>query len=409
MKKYKVLVTYVEAGMGHIISAEAIAQALETYYPDEVEVERCNLFTETNDKLMKRHEKFLVNMVKHSNRHPYQFTFLMFLQKHFTTVRVLQIMYNILFRREKKRGIAILKSYKPDAVVNTHFTPVHFSIEANFPIYGGDFLSILYVPDPNVHNWWDKRSDLLIVNNEEGYREAVEDVGFLPERTMLSRFVVRNEVKNCTHDKRELRRRHGLPEDQFTVIMASGAYAEGHLSRFAERFLELDKKFTLIIIAGKNEEVYDEFTKKIGNTGNCDLYVYRFRPDVHELYGASDLFVTKAGPNAILDSVYMGTPVMTNFYASPIERITRDLYVTKYGVGVHIDDAREAAKCLATYIDDPQKLAPYIQACHTFVENCVGGERQMADGIVELLRKREAEKAERAAQNTSKKKKKKSK
>ncbi len=393
MKKYKVLVTYVEAGMGHIISAEALANALETYYPDEVEVERCYLFSETDEKVMKDHEKWLVDAVKTSNRHPNIFRFMMFMQRHFTDIRGLRLMYNLMFPKVKKRSIEIYKEHNPDAIVSTHFTPVHFAIEANSPKWGCDFASVLYVPDPNVHNWWDKRSDLLLVNNEDGYREAIEDVGFKPERTILSRFVIRSEVKASTHDKRELRKKHGLPEDNFTVIIASGAYAEGGLSEFVEALLALDKKFTLMIIAGTNEAVYNKFSERIGNTGNIDLKVYKFRKDAHELYGASDIFITKAGPNAILDSVYMGTPVLTNFCAQPIERITRDLYINKHGVGVHIENAKEAARFIGECIDTPEKLEPYIENSRKFVENCVGGEKQMADGIVELLRKREAEKS----------------
>ena len=66
MGKYRVLVTYVEAGMGHIISAEAVANALEKYYPDEVEVIRCNIFTDTNDKLLVKYQQFLIDEVKKS-------------------------------------------------------------------------------------------------------------------------------------------------------------------------------------------------------------------------------------------------------------------------------------------------------------------------------------------------------
>ena len=70
MKKYRILITYVEAGMGHIVSAEALANALEKYYPDEVEIIRSRIFTETNDPVLIKHEKFLINSVKRSNRNP---------------------------------------------------------------------------------------------------------------------------------------------------------------------------------------------------------------------------------------------------------------------------------------------------------------------------------------------------
>ena len=76
MGKYRVLVTYVEAGMGHIISAEAVANALEKYYPDEVEVIRCNIFTDTNDHLLIKYQQFLIDEVKKSNKHPFHMFYL---------------------------------------------------------------------------------------------------------------------------------------------------------------------------------------------------------------------------------------------------------------------------------------------------------------------------------------------
>lgn len=388
MEKYKVLITYVEAGMGHIISAEAIANALEKYYPDEVEVERCRFFQETNDKLLTQHEQFLIDEVKKSNRHPFHMFYLKVLNLPlFPRLTSLKLTYTTLFFREKLHGISLLKRHDPDMVFSTHFTPLHFSIEANRRHYGCHFLSGLYIPDPNIHGWWDKRADVTVVNNPAGYEEAIKKNGFSPERTVLSKFILRDNVQKTPKDKRLLREKHGLPQDQFTVTMASGAYAEGRLPELAEAFLSIKRKFTLLIIAGSNEEVYNHFSEMIGHTGDIDLRVYHFVPDAHELYGASNLFVTKAGPNAILDSVYMDTPIMTNFYASIIEQITKELYVDQHQVGVYLKQTEEAVAFLESCIDDPSLLDPYVENCRSFIRDCTGGEKQIADAIVETLRK----------------------
>ena len=386
MGKYRVLVTYVEAGMGHIISAEAVANALEKYYPDEVEVIRCNIFTDTNDKLLVKYQQFLIDEVKKSNKHPFHMFYLKLLRMRlFPRLSSLIFAHATIFLKEKKKVIAIMKGFDPDMVFNTHFVPLHFAIEAQRKHYGGHFLTAVYNPDPNVHGWWDRRGDLSVFNNQGAYVEAVK-AGFKPENCLLSRFVLREKVRLTPKDKVTLRRKHYLPENQFTITLASSAYAGGQLKSFADRILQINRRFTLLIIAGSNDAVYEELNARVGQCGQVDLRVFRFVPDAHELYGASDIFITKAGPNAILDSVYMDTPVMTNFCASIIEQVTKAYYVDEHHTGVHIADPDEAAEFLLRCMDNPSILEPYVENCRAFIRDHVGGEKEIADAIVRKLR-----------------------
>lgn len=382
--KYHVLVTYMEAGMGHIISADAIADALETYYPDEVEVERSHIFTETEDPVLEAHERQFVRQVTYAQRHRSHFFILTFLQNILPPLDSLKLSYNIAYPRVKKHLQDIMLKKNPDMVFCTHWTPLHAAVEAKAH-RKADFLTGLYVPDPNVHGWWDRRADLCLVNNQCAYDDAIRE-GFKPEQLVLSKFILRSNVRSATKDKAELRRRHDLPLDNFTVVLADGAYASANMCPFADEFLKIDRPFTMLVICGSNEKVYRHYAAMVGHTGKIDLRVYRFVPDAHELYGASDLFVTKAGPNALLDAVWMDTPVMTNYYSSPIERITNRLYIDEHHVGTYTGDPAEGARQLVAYMDDPATLEPYRENCRAFVRDCVGGEKEMADAIVKKLR-----------------------
>ncbi len=405
MGKYKILMTYVEAGMGHITSAEAIANALETYHPDEVEVIRCRIFTETNDPLLIKHQQFLIDEVKRSNRHPFHMFYLKLLDLPlFPRLFSLRFAFGTLFVKETHRAQAIMRKYDPDMVFNTHFSPLHFAIEENKRRKGCHFLTGLYIPDPNVHGWWDRRADLTFVNNPFAYREAVGRMQFDPQKTELGKFLIRTALRESPKDKKILREKHGLPVDRFTVTLAAGAYAECHLREFADHLLTIDRPYTLLLIAGDNDEIYREFSEKASKTGQIDLRVCKFLPDAHEYYGASDLFITKAGPNSILDSVYMGTPVITNFCASLIEQITKDYFIGEHGVGVHSGSPEEVCKLVTKAIDDPEILTPYQKKCADFVENCVGGEKEVADRILDALRKNGSPKADRISRNAPGKK-----
>ncbi|MBP5209679.1 MAG: hypothetical protein J6125_02350 [Clostridia bacterium] len=384
MKKYKVLVTYMEAGMGHITSADAIADALETYYPDEVEVERSHVFTETGDPVLKKHEDKFVREVRYAQRHHRHMFFLTWLEYLLPPLWTLTLTYSIAYPRVKRRLQKLFRHKNPDVVLCTHWTPLHCAIEDK-KRRRADYLTALYVPDPNVHGWWDHRADLTLLNNPRAYEDAMRE-GFDPKKTILSRFILRTAVKNATRDKAQLRAKHGLPLDAFTVAVADGVYAEANLKPFTDALIALGRPMTILIIAGKNETLYRHYSELAGTLTVPRLFVYRFVPDAHELYGAADLFVTKAGPNALLDCVCMGTPVLTNYYSSPIEQITNELYIDQCGVGTYTTDPAEGARRVAACMDDPSLLDPYREKCKAFVETHVGGEKEMADALIAALR-----------------------
>ena len=398
--KYKIVITFVEAGMGHITSATAIADALEKYHSDEVEVIRTNIFTDTNDKVLIKYQQFLIDEVKRSNKHPaHMFYVSMTRMPLFPRMFSLIFTNATIFHREKKRVMNILRRFDPDMAFHTHFTPTHDSVEAGKK-RRGNFLTGFYDPDTSVHGWWDKRADLCIFNNKGAYEEALK-LKYDPKKCFWAPFALRQKVIDTPKDKILLRRKRGLPESGFIVTLSSSAYAGGLLLKFANRFLEIDRPFTLLVLAGSNEKVREKLEQRVGHTGKVDLRIYGFDGDAHELYGASDIFVTKAGPNALLDSVYMGTPVMTNFCASQIERKTRAYYIDEQKTGVHIKDENKAAEFLIDCMDDPEKLAPYIENCKRFARELTGGEKMIADAIVEKLRKNGPPKAARNLQKTA--------
>ena len=64
---------------------------------------------------------------------------------------------------------------------------------------------------------------------------------------------------------------------------------------------------------------------------NITLIPLPFVTEAPEIYKCADIFVTKAGPNAITDAVFMGTPIMTNFYSGEIEKTSSKLCILFIG------------------------------------------------------------------------------
>ena len=59
-----VLVTYVEAGLGHIVSAQAISDALKKKYADKLEIRDKYVMRDSGNDLLIKQEQFMIKSVQ---------------------------------------------------------------------------------------------------------------------------------------------------------------------------------------------------------------------------------------------------------------------------------------------------------------------------------------------------------
>ena len=109
-----------------------------------------------------------------------------------------------------------------------------------------------------------------------------------------------------------------------------------------------------------------------------------FLTNIEEYYAASDILITKAGPNAITDCVFMGTPIMTNFYSGEIEKTSSNLFTEYYKTGIYEPDAVEARKKIEEYVKNPHLLDEYRKNTKQLDKHKNGAD-EIADIVAEAL------------------------
>ncbi len=382
MKK-RVVVTFVEAGQGHIVTAEAICESLEKNYPN-IEVIRDWIFRADNDKTLVNHEKMLINQVKFSNKHKGHLDFQFALMKTFTEQGTLKFVYKNVFANVYKKCIKHLEALKPDIVISTHFEPAFFGIEA-CKNNKNHWLNIIYDPDHCVHGWWDRRCDILFTNNDLATKQAIEEKMFAESQVKQVNFLSRKQISEFNLTKQECRIKHNLPQNNFTVILADGAYASANLNSFTRELLKTKKNITIIPVCGRNEKLYQNYMSlKERLPKNITFLPLPFMKNIEEFYCASDLFITKAGPNAIVDSMFVHTPIMTNYYSGPIEKFTNKLFTKHYKTGLFVQDKKRARKLVEAYIDNSKLLEKYRENTYKFNKQ-VNGADEIAKTVAEAL------------------------
>ncbi len=352
----KILVTFVEAGLGHIVAAQAILDALKVQNNGEFEIVAKDLFKE-NETLVK-FENFLISETKKASKAPLHSNIQLAFMKIIGSQNTLKLVHSTVYRKQMTLYVKELKKIRPDIIIDTHYFTSYASV------YYRDRLDpnckvITYDPDNNVHGWWCRKVDCFIVNNDIAYGQAIKG-GFC--NILQVPFIARQNIIAANESKEFYRDKYNIDRNAFVVKIADGAYAQAKLESFVREFANCTKPLTVLAIAGKNEQKYDMLVKlRDEMPKNVTLIPFGFVEHIEELFKASDLFVTKAGPNAVLDSVYMQVPIVIDYWANKIEQTTKELFVDKLGCGLVIKNKVKAREFIESCIDDRSILDEFIQ------------------------------------------------
>lgn len=378
--KKRVLVTYIEAGFGHITTANSIADALEELNDPNIEVIRKHIMSD-NPALHKIEQQF-VKDVKWANTFPWHNYIQMAATHIFGIHNSLPFVVATVYRRARKLYLKALEEIRPDIIIDTHYFTSFLATEYRDKI-DPHVKVITYDPDNSVHNWWNIRVDKFVVNCKVAYNDALRH-DFDTEQLLLVPFVTRKEIMDIKEDKAFFREKYNLPQDRFTIMVAAGGYGKSGMNRVVEALLHVKHPITIVAICGTNKCLYQRLMRiKQTLPEHIDLRPYEFVNAVYELNRASDLFLTKGGPNAMLDSALMGVPVGVFYCASKIEYLSAFLFTSVLNCGRFLPRSKQIVKWVNRCAVDPTILEPYIRATQT-VRDGGNGAINIANYIKEL-------------------------
>ncbi len=361
MDKTKILLTYMESGMGHITSIQSITDNLRKHYGNDFELIESYIMQEDNDKSLKSFENFIIKQTKNTNKVKGFGNFVFWFLWLMGGVKFMRGVHRSVFKKATNHCLEAFKKHNPDVIVSTHYFLTFAGMEYKKKI-NPNVKIVTYNPDNNVHCWWDNREHLFLVNNEAAYYEAIGKRKFNPAMVKQVNYIARDQIMEANLTREEYREKFGIDKDKFCVIVADGVYACAKAKKVTDNLLKSDKEMTVIMLAGKNEKLlkyYNGLVEKGKVKKNIKLIVLPFTKNIYEYYKAADVFVTKAGPNAILDSVFMGTPVVVDYYAHPIEKATTKLFIDRLEMGKAIYNPKKIRKQIESWIDDKTELLKY--------------------------------------------------
>lgn len=376
MDKKRVLMTYIESGMGHITSINSISDNFKKYYGDKFDVVESYIMKEDGDKDLISWEKFIIKQTKNTNKIKGYGSFIFWFLRVMGGLKFMRFLHRTVFAKHTRHCLEAFKKRNPDVIVSTHYFLTFAALEYRRKI-NPNCRVVTYNPDNNVHLWWDNREHLFLVNNDSAYFEAVGKRKFNPSQVKKVSFIAREQILEANFSREEYRKKLNLPENKFCVIVADGVYACGKANKITKALLKITSPITIVLVAGKNEKLLKKYNKMLEKgkiNKKVSFVVLPFTKNIYEYYKAADVFVTKAGPNAILDSVFMGTPVVVDMYAHPIEKATKELFIDKLQMGKAIYKPKKVREQIENWIKDDKELRQFEENTKQIDKFHCGGE-----------------------------------
>lgn len=382
MYKPRVVFPFVEAGMGHIMPQRSLADAFEKKYGEYATVVRSNFFSETNKKPLIKFEQSIVEEVKKYNHSSAYGYFNMYLMDFFGPEFLSKVIMDLYIPGAGKEATAHMEELNPDMVVSTHWATNYYATKIDKkPI------TVMYCPDVQVIPLCRFASDLTLVSAPRGYERALKKhpKRFNEDNLKLVPFAIREEAFSIPLDKAENRRRLGLKEDQFTVVLFEGGYGLGKMNKIVELLAKTDLPVTIVAICGQNKVSY-EALRKIEPSPTVTLIVEGFCENILEYIASADVFMGKSGASSVAEPCFFGVAEIITKYATTMERDNAEYYIEDVKNSVAIFDPQKAVDKIAELIAHPEMLEEMQNNALKIHENF--GSEKTVDLLWEMLCKR---------------------
>ena len=365
MSKPRVLFPFTEAGLGHIMPMNSIADEFEKLYGDKVEVVRSQFFTETGDKHLIKYEQKLAEMVRAYNRHPSFGFFGTFNMDLWGTKIATWCSVVLIGPKAYKNGKKYMQELKPDLVVSTHWATNYYAMRIkNRP------LTATFCPDAKINTLFRTSCDLVMTSTQFGYDRALRKHKRRFNKDNLKKvpFLIRKEAFTIPSDKAVLREKLGLPADKFTVLLADGGYGLGKIKPMVEEILKRDLPINVIAVCGKNEALYNDLCK-LKSKGNTVFKPMGLVDNMLEVIASADISCGKSGASLMAEPCFFGVPQIITHYANDIERWIGKYYIEDVGSAIKEFDSIAAVDLVEKFSKEPELLIPYQQAALTQHDN----------------------------------------
>jgi 1,2-diacylglycerol 3-beta-galactosyltransferase len=349
-KKPHIVFYFSDTGGGHRSAAEAIIEAINLEYKNQVTTEMVDFFKNYAPRPFNRAADMYPYMVKAPRLWSASF--------HATDGQArARVLTTTMWPIARQAARSLVHSHPADLIVTVHPFANSFALRA----LGKDrppFINVVTDMVTTHALWYDNRADLILVPTETARRRALK-YNISPEKVQVVGLPVADKYCQPLERKSTLREKLGWPLGKPVVLLVGGGEGMGPLAKTAQAIDASGLDVVLVIICGRNQRL--KATLESYQWEN-PVIICGFTHEMPDFMRASDFIVTKAGPGTIAEALNAELPIV--LYAKlPGQEDGNVTFVEEEGAGVWAPHPQDVVRTLTRWISRPEERKKVIENC----------------------------------------------
>lgn len=342
-----VLFLFSDTGGGHRSAAEAIIEAINLEFQNQITTEMVDFFKDYAPPPFDLAPAMYPPMAKMPDIWELGYRLS-------NGQRRKHVFYNVMWPYVRRASFRLVHEHPADLIVSVHPIPVSPLLSALNAMGPGRPPVITVVTDlVSTHAfWYNQLSDLVLVPTEAARQRGIV-YGLEPGQVSVVGLPVADRFCQPMTDSVEvLRKRLGWPNDLPVLLLVGGGEGMGPVEKMALSIAQSRLKAALVVVTGRNHKLKERLEAV---DWPMPTFIYGFVRDMPDFMRASDVLLTKAGPGTICEAFIAGLPIIL-YSKMPGQEDGNVSYVVEEGAGVWAPQTDQVISVLRSWLENPEKL-----------------------------------------------------
>lgn len=368
MNKPRILFLFSDTGGGHRSASEAIIEAINLEFPNQVETEMVDIFLQYAPPPINLAPKIYPTLAKMPDVWEIGY-------RVSDGQRRTRFAYSMLWPYVRRSLNSLLQEHPCSLIVSVHQL-INTPVSRAAAHYHTPFATVVTDLVSTHAAWYCTHADMVVVPTAIAFERGLA-MGLRRDQMRLVGLPVADRFCRPAGNKTELRQRLGWRTDLPVAVLVGGGEGMGPLAATARAINQQAMPMQLVIIAGRNQSLKDQLQRM---DWNMPVKIYGFVHEMPDFMQAADILITKAGPGTICEAFIAGLPLIL-YSKMPGQEDGNVTYVVEEQAGIWAPDPEKVTTALWNWLLNPDQRQAAAQTAHRLARP--DASRQIARLLVE--------------------------